>query len=170
MMTVGLVLSLPHTGIGRRGSPAVAAAVGVAVLIATRIVSPVDLAAALEILWRPFLTILSIMLTTSVAQQLGILDYFAKLLELGPNRSVGRVFRSVFIFSAATSALLNNDAAVLLLTPLIVGLVRPLLSGSAGPHRPFRTCRLFGSRCRPAGHFESHEPDRRRVRRNRFQR
>ncbi len=123
-MTVGLVLSLPRTGMGRRAGPAVAAAVGVVMLMATRIVSPVDLGAGFEVLWRPFLAIVSIMLTTSVAQQLGILDYFARLLEPGPNQSVGRVFCSVFIFSAVTSAVLNNDAAVLLLTPLIVGLVR----------------------------------------------
>jgi arsenical pump membrane protein len=124
MMTVGLVLSLPRTHIGPRAGPAVAAAVGVTVLIATAVVSLIDLAAGFAILWRPFVTILSIMLTTSVAQQLGILDYFAKLLELGPSRSVGGVFRSVFIFSAVTSAILNNDAAVLLLTPLIIALVR----------------------------------------------
>jgi arsenical pump membrane protein len=124
MMTVGLVLALPRFGIGRHVGPAAVAALGVLVLIMTRVVSPADLVGAFEVLWRPSITILSIMLTTNVAQRLGILDYFAKLLEPRPGQSVRLVFRFVFIFSAATSAVLNNDAAVLLLTPLIVGLVR----------------------------------------------
>jgi Na+/H+ antiporter NhaD/arsenite permease-like protein len=68
-------------------------------------------------LWRPSLTIASIMLTTNVAQRLGVLNYFAGLIEPRPGQPVGRLFGSVFAFSAVTSAALNNDAAVLLLTP-----------------------------------------------------
>jgi arsenical pump membrane protein len=64
------------------------------------------------------------MLTTSVAQRLGVLNYFAGLIEPRPGQPVGRLFGSVFAFSAVTSAALNNDAAVLLLTPLIVHLIR----------------------------------------------
>jgi arsenical pump membrane protein len=124
IMTLGLVLSRPRTGLGTRVGPGSAAALGVVVLLATRIVSPADLVAGFGALWRPSLTIASIMLTTNVAQQLGVLDYFAGLIEPRPGQPVGRLFGSVFAFSAVTSAALNNDAAVLLLTPLIVHLIR----------------------------------------------
>jgi arsenical pump membrane protein len=124
MMTLGLVLYRPRIGLGLRVGPAAAAALGVAVLLATGVVSPADLADTLGVLWRPSLAILSIMLTTNVAQRLGILDHFAGLLEPRPGQPVGRLFRSVFALSAVTSAVLNNDAAVLLLTPLIVRLIR----------------------------------------------
>jgi arsenical pump membrane protein len=124
MMTVGLVLSLPRTGILQYIGPAAISAVGVFVLLATGVVLPADVAGGVEVLWRPFITILSIMLTTNVAQRLGLIEHFAGLLEPRSGQSVVRVFRSVFILSAGTSAVLNNDSAVLLLTPVVVGLVR----------------------------------------------
>src|SRR6266404_5931192 len=120
MMTLGLVLS----GIGWRAGPAAAAAFGVVVLLTAHIVTPADLASGFQVLWRPFLAIVSIMLTANVARRLGILDNFARAIEPRPGQSVGRVFGLAFILSAITSAALNNDAAVLLLTPLIVELVR----------------------------------------------
>jgi hypothetical protein len=52
------------------------------------------------------------------------LDFFSRSFVLHTHQSTETVFRSIFIFSAITSAVLNNDAAVLLLTPLIVGLIR----------------------------------------------
>jgi arsenical pump membrane protein len=124
MMTVGLVLSLPRLSMGRHIGPGTVAAVGVLVLLTTGVVSPADLVGSFQVLWRPFVAVLSIMLTTNVALRFGILDYFARLLEPRPGQSLQLVFCFVFVFSAATSAVLNNDAAVLLLTPLIVGLVR----------------------------------------------
>lgn len=101
-----------------------AAALGVIVLAATGIVHGADMRSGFDTLWRPSLAILSIMLSTAAAQRLGILDAVAARLAPRANQSPIYVFRSVFAFSAVTSAILNNDAAVLLLTPLIVGLVR----------------------------------------------
>ena len=117
MATLGLVLFRPRIGFRAHVGPGPAAALGVVVLLATGIVSPADLAAGFGALWRPSLTIASIMLTTNVAQRLGVLDYFAGLIEPRP---IGWLFGSVFALSAVTSAALNNDAAVLLLTPMIV--------------------------------------------------
>src|SRR5260370_7296824 len=127
MMTLGLVLS----GIGWRAGPAAAAAFGVVVLLTAHIVTPADLASSFGVLGRPFRASVSIMLTANVARRLGILDNFARGIERRPGQSVGRVFGLAFILSAITSAALNNDAAVLLLTPLIVELVRRCY-----PHRP----------------------------------
>jgi arsenical pump membrane protein len=124
IMTLGLVLSRPRIGLRAQVTPGIAAALGVVVLLATGIVSPADLSAGCGALWRPSLTIASIMLTTNAAQRLGILDYFADLIEPRAGQPIGRLFGSVFALSAATSAALNNDAAVLLLTPLVVQLIR----------------------------------------------
>jgi arsenical pump membrane protein len=90
-----------------------------------------DLWTAADTLWRPVLAILSIMISTAAAQRMGILDVLAARLAPSQGQSPGHVFRSVFILGALTAAILNNDAAVLLLTPLIVGLI-----GRCYPRRP----------------------------------
>lgn len=124
IITLGLVICRPRITTSVRIGPGAAAAFGVVVMLLTQIVSPADLVRSFDALWRPSLTILSIMLTTNVAQRLKVLDYFAILLEPRQCHCAARVFRSIFIFSALTSAVLNNDAAVLLLTPIIVNLIR----------------------------------------------
>lgn len=131
LVTLGLVLARPRIGLRLQIGPAAAAAFGVAVLLLAQVVSPRDLVDGFQALWRPFVTIVAIMVSTNVAQRLGVLDYFAKLVRPGAGVSVASSFRAVFIFSAITSAVLNNDAAVLLLTPLIVDLVR-----RSYPNRP----------------------------------
>jgi len=123
-MTVALVLALPRTRVGARFGPASAAALGVVVLVSTGVVSPADIIAGIAVLWRPFLTVLSIMLTTAVAQSLGVFNYFAALIQPDPTHTIARSFCYVFVLSALASAVLNNDAAIILLTPLIVGIVR----------------------------------------------
>jgi arsenical pump membrane protein len=91
-------------------------------------------------MWRPFVTIVAMMITTGVAQHVGIFDYLSGCLEHRVRRrvesgeapvGVGRLFTAVFVMSALTAAVLNNDAAILLLTPLIVDLARRLY-----PRRP----------------------------------
>jgi arsenical pump membrane protein len=131
VVVVTLVLALPRTAVAHRIGPASAACLGVAVLMTTGVVGWTDLTASFNILWRPFLTILSIMVTTNVAQRLGILDFFVGVIKPHPGRPVEAVFCSVFILSVVTATALNNDAAVLLLTPPIVGLIRRCY-----PHRP----------------------------------
>lgn len=86
MLTLGLVLCRPRIGAGRQLNAGGATALGVTVLLATGIVSLADLVDGFDALWRPFLTIASIMLTTKVAQQLGLFEYFARLIEPRPNR------------------------------------------------------------------------------------
>ena len=136
IVTLGLVLSRPRFA-GFHLGPAGAGAVAVLVLVAAGIVTPADVAGGFDALWRPSLTILSLMLTTNVAQRLGVLDDLARWIEPRPGQSLASVFRSVFVLSAATSAVLNNDAAVLLLTPLIVGLVRRAYPGRPDLVVPF---------------------------------
>src|ERR1700680_1923365 len=104
MVTLGLVLFRPRIGTGPRVGPGTAAALGVAMLLATGVVAPSDLVGGLDALWRPFITIFSMMLTTSVAQQLGLFDYAAGLIERRQDQSVEGVYRSAFALSALTSA------------------------------------------------------------------
>jgi len=123
LMIVALVIALPGTRLGLRLGPASIAGLGVALLVLAGVVSPADIIDGIAILWRPFLTVLSIMLTTALAQRLGVLEYFAALIHFGPMRTRHNFF-CVFTLSALTSAVLNNDAAIMLVTPLIVSMVR----------------------------------------------
>jgi arsenical pump membrane protein len=128
-MTVSLALLRPRIGSGRRLTPALAAALGVLVLLAAHVVRPPELVEAAAILWRPFIAIVSIMLTTSAAREAGIFDRIALAIEKRARGSALRTFNVIFVASAVTAATLNNDSAVLLLTPLAVALARRLYPG-----------------------------------------
>lgn len=123
-LTVTLAIGRPRIGPRWQVGPAPAALAGVFCLFISGIVHPDDIRSAAEILWRPFITILSIMVTTAVAQRFGAIDCLAHLIVARRELSVQRLFLRVFVLSAATASLLNNDAAVLLVTPLVVTLVR----------------------------------------------
>lgn len=117
-------MSRPVIGSKLPIGPGLAATFGVGVMLAGQVVTSTDFARAFEVLWQPFLTLFSMMLTTTISQRLGILDYSVSLLEPREKQGVLRLFRSVFLFSIVASAVLNNDSAVLLLTPVIVSLIR----------------------------------------------
>lgn len=121
-VTVGLVLWRPSVGARFRLNPAAAAGLGVLAMMALGSVGMGDINRSAVTLWRPFVAISSIMVMTAAAQYLGVLGRLARALPQA--RSAERLFTGVFVLSAATSAILNNDAAVLLLTPVVVALVR----------------------------------------------
>lgn len=123
-LTLTLVLSRPTLPSGFRVGPALAAAAGVLVMLVAGTVDLSDAGTAAEVLWRPLIAIGSIMLMTAAAVRLGAIDRLtAEILPYARGSAV-RLFALVFTLSAATSAVLNNDSAVLLLTPLVIGLVR----------------------------------------------
>ena len=147
-LTLGLVVTRPRLGRKIRLDPAFSALAGVILLLAWGVVHPHHLGAALSILWRPLAGIVAIMITTAVAQRLGALDAVAALALSSsssrrassgaiPAHSPARTFVAVFIVSALTAALLNNDAAVLLLTPIVVALVRRRYPDRPGLVVPF---------------------------------
>ena len=84
-----------------------------------------------RMLWRPLLTILAIMITTTVAARVGAIDRLAHLAFARSAGSTRRLYAGVFILGFITAALLNNDAAILLLTPLVLTFV-----GSRYPDQP----------------------------------
>ena len=136
-LTVSLAVGRPYIASRWQIGPATAAMGGVLILLASGIVHPADIASAAQTLWRPFITIVSIMITTAAARRLGVLDRVANMIFRNPALSVQRLFLSVFVLSAATASLLNNDAAVLLLTPLVLALIQSRYPGQTHLLVPF---------------------------------
>lgn len=123
-LTVTLAVGRPRLWSGLRVSPASAAVAGMLCLMLAGTVRPGDLVTAIEALWRPLLMIVAIMITTAAAQQIGVIDRVADRLLAPRIGSVPALFRGVFVLSLATASLLSNDAAILLLTPLVLAFVR----------------------------------------------
>lgn len=119
-VTLGLVVTRPRIGPRFRLSPALAAVMGVAVLAAVGAVRLGDVGWAARTMWRPLLGIVSIMVMTGVARRAGVLDSMADVVFNRAEGSPRRLFGLVFAFGVVTAAVLNNDSAILLLTPLVV--------------------------------------------------
>ncbi len=122
--TIGLAISRPRVRGRFRITPSLAAAAGVAIMLVTGVVHISDVGEAASSLWRALTTVGSIMVLTAAARRVGVLDRVASVALSKRGRSAGRHFALVFVLSALTSAVLNNDAAVLLLTPLVILHVR----------------------------------------------
>jgi arsenical pump membrane protein len=130
--TVGLAVSRPQLGTRFRVTPGVAAFVGVLVLVAARLLTPRMMLEAARVQWRPLVTLMSIMILTGVVQEVGAFDRLAARIERrARTRSAVSAFTVVFVLSVVAPSLLNNDAAILILTPPVVALTRRLYR-----HRP----------------------------------
>jgi arsenical pump membrane protein len=125
-LTVLLVVVRPPIRRFGRLHPVLGAVPGVVVMLATGVLAPRDFQRAAVLLWRPLVTIASIMATTSVAHRLGIFDRVTRSIEIRTRGPVSRAFGAVYVIGAITAALFNNDAAILLLTPIIVPVIRRL--------------------------------------------
>lgn len=123
-VTLGLVVTRPRLGARFRITPAMAALAGVTVLALCGSIGVRDLFWAASTMWRPLLGIVSIMVMTGVARRVGVLDgvadfVFRRALS-SDRRSPYKLFAAVFAFGAITAAVLNNDSAILLVTPIVV--------------------------------------------------
>lgn len=125
-MTLLLVTLRPRVGRLGRLNPVLGALPGVIVMLLFGVLTPKDLGRALVMLWRPFITLASIMATTHVAHRLGIFDRITRSIEIRTRGAVPRAFTTVYVISALTAALFNNDAAILLLTPIVIPVIRRL--------------------------------------------
>jgi arsenical pump membrane protein len=113
-----------------RFTPGAAALIGVTVLCLSGLLGLSDLWAALQLQWRPLLALTCIMVMTGVVQEVGAFERLAQWIEAhAHSTSATRTFSIVFTLSVVTASLLNNDAAILLLTPLVVALSRRLYPG-----------------------------------------
>ena len=105
-------------------APPIGALAGVLVAFVGGVVELADLGQALAELWRPMISIVGIMVTTVCAAELGVFTRMASLIEPRTRGPVRHAFRFVFVIAAITAALLSNDAAILLVTPVVVALLR----------------------------------------------
>jgi arsenical pump membrane protein len=116
---VGAVAWRPH-GLGP--TLGALAAVGLAALGGA--IGPSDLALAAEAQWRAYITLASVMTMTSAAERLGLLDRLAAIIEPRTRGPVKHAFRVTYVISVLVAAVLSNDAAILLMTPAVLALLR----------------------------------------------
>ncbi len=129
-LTVGLAVLRP-TVREFQFSPGRAAVLGVIVLLATGLLRPHHLVEAARLQWRPLLALTCIMVMTGVVQEAGAFDRLAARIEMrARSRTALHTFTVIFAVSVITPSLLNNDAAILILTPLVVALTRRLYPGN----------------------------------------
>jgi arsenical pump membrane protein len=94
-----------------------------------------ELISAYRHLIRPFVAIGGIMVMTACVRRSGLLEAFAGRFLTQDRLSAGGLFTLAFFFAAALSSILNNDAMVLLLTPLVLGLAREVWPEEKALHR-----------------------------------
>ena len=131
-VTVALAVSRPRVWRSRlRITPGIAALLGVLALLLTQLLRVEDLVTSARIQWRPLLALTSIMVMTGVVKEVGTFERLALRLEAHARvRDARRAFDVIFVASVVTPSLLNNDAAILLLTPVVVVLARRLYPGN----------------------------------------
>ncbi len=105
-------------------APAIGALAGLAIALAGGVATSADAEQAARDLWQPLIVIVGIMATTACAAELGCFARLAAWIEPTTRGPVKRAFRVVFIVAAITAALLSNDAAILLVTPVVIELLR----------------------------------------------
>jgi arsenical pump membrane protein len=130
-MTVMLAVSRPRIGLrGLRFSPGTAALLSVVLLLLSGMLGLDDMLASARIQWRPLVALTCVMVMTGVVQEVGAFTRLSQKLEAHARAtSATTAFSLVFLLSVVTPSLLNNDAAILLLTPLVVVLTRRLYPG-----------------------------------------
>ena len=127
-LTISIALTRPHFRRYTLG-PAAAAAAGVGLALAIGAVTFEDVRSGVAELDRALITVAALMVTTAAAVRLGVIHQLAGLVIARAGSSPSRLFSMVFSLSAVCAAVLNNDGAVLLLTPLVITAVRGLYPG-----------------------------------------
>src|SRR5258708_6212770 len=105
-------------------APAVGALLGVAIAFVGGAATTADVEHAARDLWRPLLVIVSIMTTAACASELGVFAHMAEWIEPRTRGPVRNAFRLVFVLAALCAAVLSNDAAILMFTPVVIELLR----------------------------------------------
>lgn len=123
-VTVGLSLGRPRIG-GLRihhGSAAVLGA-GLTLLL---VAPPEILLDAVRLLAAPVATIVSLMVMTQIAEREGLFDLLGTALARRARGSGRRLFVYLFFSGVAVGTVFTNDAAVLIFTPIVFGLVEQI--------------------------------------------
>jgi len=121
-LTVSLSLSRPRVR-GVRVEHAAAAGLGAILSLATGVVSLDVVVLAGRLLFFPILTVVSLMVTTLIAERAGLFALLSGWIATAAGGSGRRLFGLVFFCGALTGMVFTNDAAVLIFTPLVFQLV-----------------------------------------------
>jgi len=116
---IAIVAWRPH-GLG----PALGALVAVGCALLAGVIHAHDVTAALDAQWRAYVTLAAVMTMTSSAERMGLLERLAAWIEPFTRRPVRHAFRMTFVLAAAVAAVLSNDAAILVVTPTVITLLR----------------------------------------------
>ncbi|MGE0401821.1 MAG: ArsB/NhaD family transporter [Kofleriaceae bacterium] len=119
LVLIGAVAWRPH-GMG----PTIGALAALAIALAGGAAELRDITDALAAQWRAYVTLGSIMLMTSAAERMELLVRVASWIEPRTRGPVKHAFRLTFVLSALVAAVLSNDAAILLMTPTVIALLR----------------------------------------------
>jgi arsenical pump membrane protein len=119
IVLVGAVAWRPY-GTG----PTLGALAAVAIVMVGGIVGLGDIRDALAAQWRAYVTLSSIMAMTAAAEHMGLLERLASWIEPRTRGPVRHAFRVTFVLSALVATVLSNDAAILLMTPTVLALLR----------------------------------------------
>ena len=122
VFTVGLSLARPRVG-GVRIRPQFAAMLGALLTIGLGLLTLPQAARALGFLALPLLTIVSLMVTTLVAEEAGLFRLVSWRVARLAGGKPQRLFALLFFTGTVTGAVFTNDAAVLIFTPLVYRLV-----------------------------------------------
>jgi len=124
---VSLSLARPRVR-GLRVEHAIAAAIGAFLSLALGIVTPGIALEGIRLLFFPLLTIVSLMVITLVAERAGLFAMLSGAIAVAARGDGRRLFTYIFCCGALTGAVFTNDAAVLIFTPLVFGLVEQVRS------------------------------------------
>ncbi len=118
ILTLALVLLRPrYLGIGG------AAILGAVTMLATGIIPWQRLAALWSLVWDPTLTFLGLVIISLVLEQAGSFRWAALHMARHGQGSGPRLFVLLILLGAVVAALLANDGAVLILTPIVLALL-----------------------------------------------
>src|SRR4051812_21126018 len=118
-LTMAVVLARPRLG-PWRVSPALGAGAGVVALAALGAIRGTDVVTAAARLWPALAVLTSLMVMAAAAQRAGVLDALARRAGRLAAVSPARLLALAYAASWACAAVLNNDAAVVLMTPLVI--------------------------------------------------
>lgn len=123
LLTVAVAVTRPRIGNWQAG-PATAAVGAIVILLSADVVQFDDVAHSVVLHWRPFLMIIATMVLAAVAERIGAIARIAESLFSNRSATPAQLFKQVFLMCALVSTALNNDAMIVLLTPLVLGLVQ----------------------------------------------
>lgn len=109
-----------------RLNEAVSAAGGALVMVLTGTISPVNAVSAIAGEWNLILFFLGLMVTAAVADMARFFDWAAALAAGAAAGSGRRLLFNVLLLSTLITAFLSNDAAAIILTPVVYGIVTRL--------------------------------------------